>query len=448
MTRPRIRRRNNKAGVAFLVILAVCSLVWLQGMEMRKLQEAFYYVQQTTKDIGLLMDIPPASRLLNNQTMIARGGDMMQRHQQPTPQQSSFNVTDAMINNVVQYETSSVCPELLAAATLAASSTTPTNYNIFMIQLLGVWRLRNARIIKDGTPEVRQQVYESNAKQLHANNIESMPLTRRPTTTSGLLTPNYWKIEAVMEACNGDSARDLVWFLDSDVVLTGDSVPIDILWHYHAEYARKAGIELSILFAKDWRGIYSGSFVVNCRSTSAMQFLLHWKEAAIQRLQPTFTLLKHTAFQEQDAAHELQALREVMQVTPSSAGVRTTVSPCAMATYELMLHCRARTNREEYLIEGPAWYEPGHWAVHISGDTKDRLRRNEYLLHHMPDNTTNVTTAAPSLSLVESGRNYLSTHQDKPSIDPAQQLNIKLCQKEEKAARKYARERMAALRHG
>lgn len=445
MTRPRIRRRNNRTVVVLLVILAVSSLVWLQGMEMRRLQEAFYYVQQTTKDIGALMDIPPASRLLNNQTMIPGDGGTIQ--QQSTSQQSSFNVTDAMIKNVVQYETSSVCPELLAAATLAASSTgAAAHYNIFMIQLLGVWRMGNARVIKDGSPEVRQQVYESNAKLLHAHDIDSMPLTRRPTTTSGLLTPNYWKMEAIMEACDG--ARDLVWFLDSDIVLTGDSVPIDILWHYHAEYARKAGIELSILFAKDWKGSYSGSFVVNCRSQSAMQFLQTWKEAAIKRLQPTFTLLKHSAFQEQDAAHELQALRELMQASPQSAGVRTTVSPCAIATYELMLYCRARTNREEYLIEGPAWYEPGHWAVHISGDTKDRLRRNDYLLQHMPDNTTNVTVPASSSSLAESGRTYLSTHQEKPSIDPAEQLNTNHCQKQEKAARKFARERLAALRHG
>jgi hypothetical protein len=193
-------------------------------------------------------------------------------------------------------------------------------------------------------------------------------------------------MDAMIEHCID---RDLVWLLDSDVILK-ETVAVDVLWAYHNHYAKQAGAEqLDLLLSlKDWRGIYTGSMIVNCRSSTAMDFLMHWKDLAIRSSLQTFTSLPtHMSYIEEQAVHELHALlwlldapqwnppypfHERQNVTALQNRVRTrvhsTMSPCAFATYHAMLYCRAKRlpeNREaeNFEKEGRLWWEPGHRAL-------------------------------------------------------------------------------------
>ena len=421
-------------------------------MESRHFQQILHHLATPAS----YRDIPPdwarkGDIMTNTESVlidrrIPASSTMERRHTHP------WNVTSLKLADMIRFENTSVCPELMAAATFVTETNEvlPLKYNILMIQLVGSFQT-SSRWARDNTTAIRRAIYQSNARLLRKQgNMDVGMLDTRPTNTSGLLTVNFWKMDAMIEHC---ANRDLVWLLDSDVILK-ETVAVDVLWAYHNHYAKQAGAEqLDLLLPKDWRGIYTGSMIVNCRSLTAMEFLRQWKDLAIMSNLQTLTSLPiYRSYVDEQAAHELHALLWLLDApqwrppypfpdrqndTAPKTRVRTrihaTMSPCALATYHAMLYCRAKArpeNRgpEHFESEGRVWWEPGHQALHISKDVAHQ-RRNAYLTAAIPQNVEDII---PTTSLKESARVYLQNHANKPSINPLEQLSPKQCREEDR----------------
>jgi hypothetical protein len=456
-------------------LLAVgVAILWLEGIQIRRFSTLFSYLHQTTRDLAESLDIPPdywkqqqmpSGFNATSDAGLSKGSPVSVSSTLP-PKQSEIpesfrpnvNVTELMLKQVQdQYNVSTcVCPELMAAAKFSAESLDlPIRYNISMMQLIGTYRLGNGRRMKDNTTPVRETIFRANQALLQRQGIDSAKaLTRRPVLTTGMATPNFWKIEAMWEECqSGD--RDLVWLLDADVVLL-ETVAIDVLWAYHAHVTkREAGVELDMLLAKDWRGVYTGSVIVNCKSPSAMQFLQEWKDEAIDNLALDWRGVPgHMYFIEANMVHELNALRWLLNVphwiqypfrerrTDTKrlqylrTRVRSTLTPCALATYYPSLYCEAKQDATPFegldKVNTPLWYEPGHQAVHVSSDT-DRMRRNDALLDSIPPNLDHVVANVTTLK--QSAIAYLTRHANRPSKDPLGTLSVRECQQLAKEAK-------------
>jgi hypothetical protein len=464
-------------------------VLWLEGVQMRRFSTFFSYLHQTTKDLAESLDIPPdywkqqqsqqQSRFNSTTSDIDSVKDSFSAISTLPPQQleipesfrSNVNVTEVMLKQVQdQYNVSTcVCPELMAAARFSAESLDmPIRYNISMMQLIGTYRLGSGRWLKDNSSQVRDEVFRSNQALLQRQGIDSVKaLTRRPVLTTGMATPNFWKMEAMWEECqSGD--RDLVWLLDADVVLM-ETVAIDVLWAYHAHATKQeTGVDLDMLLAKDWRGVYTGSVIVNCKSPSAMQFLQEWKDEAIDNLALDWKGVPgHLYFIEPNMVHELNALRWLLNVphwirypfrerrTDTKrlqylrTRVRSTLTPCALATYHPTLYCEAKHDATPFegpdKVNTPLWYEAGHQAVHVSSDI-DRLRRNDALLDSIPQNLDHVVANVTTLK--KSAIAYLTRHTNQPSKDPLGTLSVRECQLLAKEAKLKLRMFRKSIRGG
>jgi hypothetical protein len=327
-----------------------------------------------------------------------------------------------------RFESTKLCPELMAAAswvldTISEKSNIPPRYNISMIQLLGIFPA--PRRGYDNTHDVRKSVYESNAKLLALQGIPSKLVEKRPTDTSGLLPVNFWKMDVIQEECN--TGRDLVWLLDSDIVLK-ENIAIDVLWAFHYHHFDK---QLDILLAKDWNGLFTGSMVINCQSQTTKQFLQEWKALAIQIWTSSVkTVPWHGSYVE--PSHELEALRCLLYDPTQNSNlpydirscnnsvnnknqenmlfkVRTTYSCCALVTYPRDLYNEI-LNLTQHQIhwerDGSPWWEPGHQAIHVSSEIP-KEKRNLYLNDAIPPSLNHIILIS---SLKQSAEHYLNHH--------------------------------------
>ena len=114
---------------------------------------------------------------------------------------------------------SCACPELVAATNFMRKRKRLNNDNsnrpnITMVQLVGQWGDAN-------TTHTNNHIFEHNAKLARRHGYRAKKVTSAPrgiTRPYHRNNPAYWKIPAVLEACQ-DSRTDLVWFIDGDMVI-------------------------------------------------------------------------------------------------------------------------------------------------------------------------------------------------------------------------------------
>lgn len=475
---PRRRRRGHPRGKTLIgvVVIFVLGLLWVVvvDMESRHLQQILLYhlTPSTTPtpasdNLDMYPPLVPVSWArkgeikpnTNTESVLtdrraptvssSPTGRRQHIHNIDDDGDDYWNVTNLKLADMTRFENTSVCPELMAAATFVTEATDlvlPLKYNILMIQLVGSFHTTGRGRLRDNTTAIRRAIYESNARLLRKQgNMDVMMLDKRPSNTSGLLPVNFWKMDAMIEHCVN---RDLVWLLDSDVILK-ETVAVDVLWAYHNHYAKQAGAEqLDLLLPKDWRGIYTGSMIVNCRSSTALDFLRQWKDLAIRSSLQTFASLPtYMSYVEEHAAHELHALLWLLDAPHGKpphpflarqndtalqkharTRVHSTMSPCALATYHAMLYCKTKAQSEKLEEGGRVWWEPGHQALHISKDVAHQ-RRNAYLTAEIPNDLVHVF---PTATIKASASVYLKHHANKPSINPLEHISHKQCREEDK----------------
>jgi len=333
--------------------------------------------------------------------------------------------------DISMYRNISICPELLAAAHHVVSNLNnkEKNYNILMVQLVGHYRNANGRPMRHDPLPSRKQIFHSNQMILKQRSIDSIALDRRPDDTSGLLTPNFWKYDFILEHCAG---RDLIWYLDGDMIIQNATVLIDTLWEYHNHYSKLAGADdLDILFS---RQTYPGSnFIINCKSSSAMKFLSGWKslstELAIEQnwdsLPKAHSWIIEHALQEAEALNKMLAsLNQTNSYYPTKPGIYSTITPCPLVTHRLDLEC----NLPEF-----GWYQPGQFVLHIGRNINPPARRSDLLLEAIPKMDG---TKTDSLDLYQSAELYIEKHAERGMTVLQQEFNKSMTRCQSKSRKK------------
>lgn len=355
-----------------------------------------------------------------------------------------------------------VCPELHKAIQYIADlPSPPPALNVSILQLVGSWN-------DNYTSGVMQTVFEHNANLVATRFGFGSKAVTNLTECMGrseTVHPAFCKILAVREYCI-ESDYDLVWFLDGDVVLMNPQLRIEFLWVYYQQYYSYS--ELDALFATDWLGLNSGSFVVNCTSPTALRLLEYWdiyapranrwkkvwnamlEQNGIQWLiqdenwRRTYPRHKRDNKLLRSSSEEEKRLFSVAELQRRVAVVNQT---CQMATFPVDFWCDARQRRDFYEHKGPVWWEAGHMAVHTAG-TRDATRRLPYLLARVKESAAFLVQSndhsTPPPSIQTTAREYLDRFGVMMSNNPLNSLDVQQCKREQRQVNQEAKERLEA----
>jgi hypothetical protein len=364
-------------------------------------------------------------------------------------------------NNTVKIPDSSetaLCPELHRAIQFIAElPTSPPELNISILQLVGSWD-------DNYTSGIMQTVFDHNAHMVSKHfGFGSKAVTNLTECMSRIETshPAFCKILAVRDYCV-ESNNDLVWFLDGDVVLMNPTVRIDYLWFYYQQH--HSYTELDMLFATDWLGLNSGSFVVNCTSPTALRLLAYWdifapranrwknvwnamlEQNGIQWLvqdenwRRTYPRHKRDNKLLRSSSEEEKHLFSASELRKRVAVMNQT---CQVATFPVDFWCDSQQKRGFYEHKGPVWWEVGHGAVHTAG-TRDAARRLPYLLQRVQEYASLETEKVSPLDIRATARLFLERFGSSTSVNPLASLNAQQCKRDQRHADQEAKEKLEA----